>query len=99
MEQEEQLRKTFDLFIKFIFGKDVNLDFTIEKHRSVKDGYVILLPRKSPELNHIVGRGGQTLSAINKIFGVWGYRNNIFVVIKQKRDEQGIGNETPAEGL
>jgi len=86
----EQLKKSFDLFMRFIFGKDLELNFEIEKHRLIKNGYVILLPRKDKSLNHIIGRGGQTLSALNRIFGVWGYRNNVFVVIKQKRD----GGET-----
>jgi predicted RNA-binding protein Jag len=82
----EKISKVFDLFVQLIFG--VKVEFKVDKHRTIDNGYVIILPRKGEGINHLVGRGGQTLNSLNRIFSAWAFRNKVIVFIKQSKTDE-----------
>jgi len=76
-----KITEVFNNLLKLIFDVS-NLEYEIQPHRYVQNGFIILIKDKQPNLGQIIGKNSTTLQAINKLLAVWSSRNKTFVSVK-----------------
>lgn len=82
---KEKIYLFFDNLIYYIFGK--RIEFDVVEHKTINNGFVILLPPKGEVINHIIGRQGRTINALNILVSSWAFQNKIILYVKQKREK------------
>jgi predicted RNA-binding protein YlqC (UPF0109 family) len=85
LNNEEKIYFFFNSLTRLVFGRE--FPFKIEKHRFLKDAYVVLLPAKEEGISHLIGRQGRVINSLNVLISVWAYKNNVSVFIKQQREK------------
>jgi predicted RNA-binding protein YlqC (UPF0109 family) len=85
---QDKIKEVFNNLLKLIFDVS-NLEYDIEPHKYVQNGFIILIKDKQPNLGQIIGKNSTTLQAINKLLAVWSSRNNTFVSVKITKKPNG----------